>query len=356
MSRTDFLELIQRDLDGDLTPVEKELLNRQLQSDPELQLMHARLLHVSESLEQLPPVTPPFSLVDAILPQLDSSSPDPVQTEAQPRMMELPRLEKKSEISSAEPKRRAIPAWLLKASSGVVAASLLFGIYAMAHKANQTQVQDDTNGSPSVQSTTVQPTPAAEPSKEQTPAPGAAQTGTPAKTDPAQGKQTKPKTHVNPPSVAATQETKPGGKEDPSKPKANPSPYKPPANKATASEKDEKKDKSKSTRNPKAVQPSHDRPGQSEQPADPAKKKETDKNNGNRNGNSNREQQAKNKEPNSKEKGANKDQETDKEKGTNKERNNGNAGNADENRSSKGNEKKSSLEVSLSVISMIFRR
>ncbi|MGC5328480.1 anti-sigma factor family protein [Brevibacillus sp. SYSU BS000544] len=173
MNRADYIDLIQRDLDGELSLVEKEMLERKLQIDPELQLVHSRLSRVSDSLEQLPKVTPPFSLVDSILPQLemDLPSPEPAAAKAQPSIVKLPRLEKKGIAASVESSKYKLPAWLVKVSSGVVAACLMFGMYTMAHKAILSDQHDNRNGNGDVQQVNVtkEPPSKQDPVEEQTP-------------------------------------------------------------------------------------------------------------------------------------------------------------------------------------------
>ncbi|ASS66052.2 anti-sigma factor [Paenibacillus sp. RUD330] len=59
-----------RYLDGDLDEHERVLLMEHLKNCPDDQELFERLQRLSEELEELPKVTPPFSLVDSILPQL----------------------------------------------------------------------------------------------------------------------------------------------------------------------------------------------------------------------------------------------------------------------------------------------
>lgn len=266
MSRTDILELIQRDLDGDLSPVEQAILQQKLAVDPELQLIHARLSHVSHQLEHLPPVAPPFSLVDAILPQLEHSSPDPVQPEAKPQVVQLPRLEKKSGVT-VEKTKRTVPTWLLKVSSGVVAASLLFGIYAVAHHAKPTEGTDYTNGSPIAeqqQPATVQPVPMRE--NPSPPPTGTAKEETPGTNETEQGDQQSQQTVVE------------------KNQSINPSPYQSPAKKqAVAKKEDNSKDqnhgKKKSANTSNATSPLEQKKAAvTKNSEDQATKKATDKN------------------------------------------------------------------------------
>lgn len=122
-------ELMQRDLDDNLSPEEQQLLHSSMQKDPELQLMYERLKKVSDQLEQLPPVTPAFSIVDSILPKLEATplQPAAVSTSVE---TELPRLERKTSTPAAHhPKRQGLPVWMARVGSGVAAACLLFGLF-----------------------------------------------------------------------------------------------------------------------------------------------------------------------------------------------------------------------------------
>ncbi|MFM1655384.1 anti-sigma factor family protein [Brevibacillus sp. B_LB10_24] len=142
----DMLELIQRDLDGDLSPEEKLVLEKHLQADPELQLVYSRLQRVSAQLEQLPNVTPPFSIVDSILPKLEIPDPVPVLAAKQG---ELPRLERRAAAAQEQPrtKTRRFPLWAAKAGSGVAAACLLFGLFMLTKGGEPAGVVDQTSGS-----------------------------------------------------------------------------------------------------------------------------------------------------------------------------------------------------------------
>jgi|GEM_PF-1993666 len=127
----ELMELIQRDLDGDLTREEREWLQRQLQANPAAQLMYERLKRVSNELASLPPVTPRYSLVDAILPELEATRMEqaamavPAEPAVRPA---IPLLHRKEESRTTE-KTRRLPLWMVKAGAGAVAASLFVGIW-----------------------------------------------------------------------------------------------------------------------------------------------------------------------------------------------------------------------------------
>ncbi|GEC92158.1 hypothetical protein [Brevibacillus brevis] len=100
MTNEEIFELMQRDLDGDLLESEQQLLHRLIQKDADLQLMYNRLKDVSQQLEHLPPVVPPFSIVDSILPKLESAAAKPAAVKSTVNEEILPTLEVKRETSS----------------------------------------------------------------------------------------------------------------------------------------------------------------------------------------------------------------------------------------------------------------
>jgi hypothetical protein len=65
------MELMQRYIDGDLDQQETSLMMDHVGQCPDCAAMLTRLQRLSSELEQLPRVVPKFSLVDAILPELD---------------------------------------------------------------------------------------------------------------------------------------------------------------------------------------------------------------------------------------------------------------------------------------------
>ncbi|MDG0793162.1 hypothetical protein OMP38_21635 [Cohnella ginsengisoli] len=77
MNREEGMELVQRSIDGDLNEEESSRLQLYLQNYPECAALLERLTQLSEELAQLPHVTPKYSLVDAILPQLERIVPEP---------------------------------------------------------------------------------------------------------------------------------------------------------------------------------------------------------------------------------------------------------------------------------------
>src|SRR5690606_28574798 len=71
MRKHEVMELMQRYLDEDLSSEEKAALDEYLKQDPESMLVFERLKNLSNDLASLPKVSPPFSIVDSILPELE---------------------------------------------------------------------------------------------------------------------------------------------------------------------------------------------------------------------------------------------------------------------------------------------
>lgn len=131
MTNEEIWEYMQRDLDGDLSEQERQVLYTLIQKDAELQLMYNRLKTVSQKLEQLPPVVPSISIVDSILPQLESAAAKPAASKSSATVEEsLPALEvkRKSSSLSESKKWKRMKVWLAGIGSTAVAASLLIGM------------------------------------------------------------------------------------------------------------------------------------------------------------------------------------------------------------------------------------
>ncbi|WP_052380554.1 anti-sigma factor family protein [Paenibacillus camerounensis] len=71
MKCTEVTEWMHRYLDHDLSPEETVEMYRHIDNCPSCAEVFDRLTMLSEQLEQLPDIKPPFSLVDSILPQLE---------------------------------------------------------------------------------------------------------------------------------------------------------------------------------------------------------------------------------------------------------------------------------------------
>ncbi|MFD2671595.1 zf-HC2 domain-containing protein [Marinicrinis sediminis] len=65
------LDLIQRELDDDLDADEREQLHAHLQTCPACMDMYERYQQLNDELSVLPKIVPPYSIVDAIMPQLE---------------------------------------------------------------------------------------------------------------------------------------------------------------------------------------------------------------------------------------------------------------------------------------------
>ncbi|MFG0213690.1 anti-sigma factor family protein [Brevibacillus porteri] len=148
MTNEEIFELMQRDLDGDLLESEQQLLQRLIQKDAELQLMYNRLKDVSQQLEHLPPVVPPFSIVDSILPKLESAAAKPVAVKSTVNEDILPTLEVKRESSSLpeSKKWKRMKVWMASLGSTAVAASLLVGMLFSGGDGKKNEVDSFQNG------------------------------------------------------------------------------------------------------------------------------------------------------------------------------------------------------------------
>jgi hypothetical protein len=71
MGSEKIMELIQRDLDDDLSPAEKEALEAHLSQRPEDAKFAKQLRLLSKELSRLPKVNPPSSVIDSILPVIE---------------------------------------------------------------------------------------------------------------------------------------------------------------------------------------------------------------------------------------------------------------------------------------------
>lgn len=72
MTCEEMMDLMQRNLDQDLTAAEERALYAHLEKCPDCSDLYERLKLLSDELAQLPKVKPAYSIVDAILPQLES--------------------------------------------------------------------------------------------------------------------------------------------------------------------------------------------------------------------------------------------------------------------------------------------
>lgn len=140
------MELMQRYLDRDLDQDEFETMQRHFPACPECSDMFERLKRLSEDLEKLPKVTPPFSLVDSILPQLEEidrmRSGIPVR-DAGEKTGGTKKQEVEGDIGKTGLLRRLREKIPLAALSGVVAAGIVLGLFIAGTGIMQDQTADD---------------------------------------------------------------------------------------------------------------------------------------------------------------------------------------------------------------------
>ncbi|KQL48930.1 hypothetical protein AN963_03835 [Brevibacillus choshinensis] len=174
MTNEEIWEWMQRDLDGDLSLVEQDALYNIIRKDSDLQLKYNRLKTVSQQLEQLPPVVPSFSIVDSILPRLESAAAVPAASSAMNEEI-LPTLEVKRNVSSpSETKKwKRMKVWLASIGSTAVAACLLIGIMFAGSDGKKNEIDPYQQGSDNVTPATTEkpalvgpppPTPSTNPS------------------------------------------------------------------------------------------------------------------------------------------------------------------------------------------------
>jgi len=119
MTCDEVIELMQRHLDSDLNSEEQKRMMHHLEACPECAEFKERLERIDRDLASLPKVTPPFSLVDAILPQLqqidaamigDSVNGNGEQAQPAPRAL---------------PERKRPRGWWMRIGGTVAAAAVL---------------------------------------------------------------------------------------------------------------------------------------------------------------------------------------------------------------------------------------
>ena len=234
MTNDEIWEWMQRDLDGDLSSGEKQMLYSLLQKDPDLQLKYNRLKNVSKQLEQLPPVVPSFSIVDSILPRLESAAAMPVAKSILNEEI-LPTLEVKHKSSSpvTSKKWKRTKVWLASIGSTAAAACLMIGMLFTGSDGKNHEIADSNQGSmiappPIVENTAFIGPPAPTPSTNTSQSITAEDEKKPAK-QPAKKQSSKPPANQ----TTQKQDTKQNVKPADNKPKAPPTPVrqeeKPPA-------------------------------------------------------------------------------------------------------------------------------
>ncbi len=122
---------MQRQLDDDLDAFESEALSAHLAQCSDCRAMFERLQSLSAELENLPKVTPQYSLVDAILPQLEQID----LREANERAAASAPVAAPLDGMRQEParRRRLRDRFSLRALSGVIAAGVVVGLFLVTY-------------------------------------------------------------------------------------------------------------------------------------------------------------------------------------------------------------------------------
>jgi hypothetical protein len=128
MKCEEVMEWMQRDLDSDLNDLEKKRLNAHLDNCHTCTQMYHRLQRLSLGLEQLPKVEPAYSLVDAILPRIQTLGTERQEVSTSPSQIR----EIKNEPSEKMGRKR----WNARRWGGWVAAGivLMLGVYTLADR------------------------------------------------------------------------------------------------------------------------------------------------------------------------------------------------------------------------------
>ncbi|NTZ18563.1 hypothetical protein EXW96_13565 [Paenibacillus sp. JMULE4] len=140
------IELMQRYLDRDLDETEYSRMLGHLRQCPDCTELFERLVNLSHELESLPKVTPPFSLVDAIMPKLEQlgEAGGQVPGEAWSAPIGEEKAEVETEKQTAPPPReqskrgmrKNVREWFsFPVFGGVVAAGLAFGFFLFQQQA-----------------------------------------------------------------------------------------------------------------------------------------------------------------------------------------------------------------------------
>jgi hypothetical protein len=124
------MEYMQRELDGDLGEFESAKLREHIRHCPDCAAMYERLKRLSAELENLPKVTPPFSLVDAILPKLDEI--DRAASTVRPGAGAPEPADASGSAPRTAPRRRN-SRFNLRVLSGVIAAGVVAGIFLVTY-------------------------------------------------------------------------------------------------------------------------------------------------------------------------------------------------------------------------------
>ncbi|MDR6880049.1 anti-sigma factor [Bacillus sp. 3255] len=125
------MELMQRQLDGDLNSQEEDELHAHLEYCLDCAEMFERLQRLSDDLTQLPKVVPPYSLVDAILPQLAEIDRGAAASITDKAAVVTPdvRQNERGQTTKLPWTRRFGSQFSWKFAGGVVAAGLILGFF-----------------------------------------------------------------------------------------------------------------------------------------------------------------------------------------------------------------------------------
>lgn len=131
MNCQEVMELMQRQLDDDLDESEREVLMNHTRHCPDCTAMFERLKLLSAELTSLPKVVPSYSLVDAIMPQLER-----IELFGQPEAVAEPSSSSIAESSEVTPRRvkreRRWPS--MRVMGGVIAAGIVAGLFLVTYK------------------------------------------------------------------------------------------------------------------------------------------------------------------------------------------------------------------------------
>ena len=137
MNCQEVMEFMQRQLDGDLDEQETEILMTHTRHCPNCAAMFSRLQMLSSGLENLPKVTPGYSLVDAIMPRLQELQTAAIAPES---VLSAGEEEQASAINRRQPRNRTAGWWKdrfsLRALGGVIAAGVIVGLFMVNYHPN----------------------------------------------------------------------------------------------------------------------------------------------------------------------------------------------------------------------------
>jgi hypothetical protein len=115
MNCEQMMEWMQRFVDDDLTQTEQEVLMKHVTQCPECAASFERLQLLSAELAHLPKITPPYSIVDSILPKL-------MELDAQQAAIKV------AYLPTTKHGKKPISSW--KIGAGLVAAAIIFSVIA----------------------------------------------------------------------------------------------------------------------------------------------------------------------------------------------------------------------------------